>query len=79
MDPIFERRDINIHNVTVLHDGGVRNPMAHDLIEADATSFGVAAVMQAGRVSIVLNEVIVNDPIQLVRRHSRLNCFPRLL
>ena len=70
VDAILESGDVDVDDVTIFDHGGVRDAVANNLIEAHAAGFRKVPVAQRGRVSAVVQHVLVSHAIDLVGGHT---------
>ena len=70
-----ERGDVDVEDVAVLDDRGVRDAVADHFIQRGAQRFGEAAVAERGRVRLVVQQELVAYPVQLVGGDAGLDVF----
>ena len=64
--PVLVRSDVDVDNVALLDHRRVRDAVADDFVQRDAAGLGETAVAERGRVRAVLDEVVVDNPVDLV-------------
>jgi len=74
---IFDDSDINVDDITALkHFFAAGDAVAHHVVDRGADGFRKPLVVQGGRYSLLLvNNIVVADPVQLFRGHTRFDVF----
>ena len=68
-------RDVNVDDVSILNLAEIWDAMANDLVHRSAHGFWEVVVIQRTGIHVPLNASLVNDPINLISRHTNTKCF----
>ncbi len=71
VEPVPERRDVDVHNVAIVENRVVGDAVTDDFVHRGADRLGVAAVAECRGVGAVGDEELVADGVEFIRGHTR--------
>jgi hypothetical protein len=71
-----ERRDVDVDDVAVLQHLAAGDAVAHDRVDAGADALGKAVVVERRRTRAPTDRVLVDDAVDLLRRHADAELLP---
>lgn len=76
---IYNAGDIDIDDISILENIVTRYPVADDIVDTGATTFGVSEVAKCGWSVSVLDGVIVSKSINLTSRNTRFDVSSQIV
>ncbi len=66
MPTIHDRGDIDIHDVTLLENVAVGNPVADYIVDARAAGLGISEISERGRLVLVPDRVFMDQAVDFL-------------